>query len=286
MNIYQRMHAVMRELQGIELVKAAGLGFQIIKHDDVTRALRPLYLKHGIVQTASVEQATQLEGGTTELIVEVRWTNIDEPSEFCAISTIGHATSNAKDKATGLMKRDDLGVGKALSYAVKMAQLKCFSLLSGEDDLELDSAKETPRVEVTNDKLEEAMNALAQATTPEQFKVAAEMAAKLSGGLTPEQSKVMGAAWKAARDRTSKPVEQQTQTLPESLSDPPGGLPTGEMQALQIEYSQVRTAEELSAVRAKAGPLAKSMSPAQREIMKRQDESVQKLLTMQREAAQ
>jgi hypothetical protein len=130
------MHAVMKELQGIELVRAQGLKFDIIKHDDVTRALRPLYLKYGIIQRVSVQGSRQLEGGTTELEVAVTWINVDEPADQLFVLSVGHSSSNYVDKSTGVMKRDDLGVGKALSYAVKMAQLKNFALLSGDEDLE------------------------------------------------------------------------------------------------------------------------------------------------------
>lgn len=285
----------MKELQGVELVKTSGLNFKIIPHDDVTSALRPLYIKHGIDQEVSILESRQLEGGCTELLVEVQWVNVDEPADLKRVVSIGHATSTQKDKATGLMKRDDLGVGKALSYAVKMAQLKNFALLSGDGDLEQEQAQPPKQVAVA--EVERVLNRLSTAQTPEQFKVAAEEAAAIAGGVTKEQSELMSKAWSAAKERVSKPIEQQSQPLPESL----GGQPdtrstyekvTGEVHLdpnltaeLQLHYSRVRTVGELSDIRKRAKSLMDKMSPAQKQLLKEADDKANKLLQMQQEAA-
>jgi hypothetical protein len=286
------MHAVMKELPGVELVNKPGMKFKIIQHDDVTEALRPLYLKHGILQSVSVASSRQLDGGTTELEVIVRWTNIDEPTEMVTVTSYGHA-SPAKQGPE--MRRDDLGVGKALSYAVKMAQLKNFALLSGDGDLETESAKEPPKA-ASVEQIETAMNALASATTPAEFQAAAGLAASLTG-LTAEQKGIMGNAWKAAKDRTSKPVAEQSAPLPESLGGNPNPSTyekiTGNTHMdpslvadLMLEYSKVRTRGEFSVLRKKVSGLMAQFSDAQKQILKEKDDAASNRLKAQEEASQ
>lgn len=274
----------MKKLQGIELVKTAGLKFKIIQHDDVTAALRPLFIEHGIVQEVSITESRDLPGGTTELLVKVSWINADEPTDRRDVISVGHASSNyVKD---GVMRRDDLGVGKALSYAVKMAQLKNFALLSGDEDLEQEQAKPAAKQETmaSTDEVERVMNQLASATTPAEFSLAADACASIAGRITSEQTGLMGKAWKAAKDRTSNGTPNQP--LPAELGEAPAQKVDPSVFAdLQIEYSKVRSQQELSAVRQKAGPLAKTMSPAQRQIMKETDDSIVRLLAAQQDAA-
>jgi hypothetical protein len=284
-NIRQRIHAVMEDLQGVELVKTQGLKFKIIQHDDVTSALRPLYLKHGIDQEVSVMESKQLEGGTTELKVKIVWVNIDDPTDSKAVFSYGHATSHA-DKQTGHLRRDDLGVGKALSYAVKMAQLKNFALLSGDSDLETESAKDSKPVEmVPAAEVERVMNLLAAALTPQAFKLAAEEAALISGRITPEQTRVMGHAWTAAKARVSAPVEQQSAPLPESLGGASAPDASGEAALLALAYSRVRTRAEFSQVRKDVSGMYSKLNPAQKEWLKEKDTAAEKLLLAQEEAA-
>jgi hypothetical protein len=302
LNIRQRINAVMKELQGVELVRAQGLKFKIIQHDDVTAALRPLYLKHGIDQEVSVMESRQLEGGTTELLVRVAWINIDDPVDQKCVLGIGHATSHA-DKATGHLRRDDLGVGKALSYAVKMAQLKNFALLSGDEDLETAGAKQPEKqAEPSNaETIERVMNMLASVETPAQFKVAANACSELTG-LSAEQNKLMGAAWKAAKDRSENPQKsaplpkelgeeeerpaQREQSTAEKITGQPGvGLSAHEMQELQRGYSNVRDEQLLARVNADVQKVLKQASPAQKQLLKESYESAVKLLRMQQEAS-
>ncbi len=298
MNIRQRIRAVMLELEGIQLVKTKGLGFKIIQHDDVTEALRPLYLKHGIDQEVSVMESRQLEGGTTELLVEVQWVNVDEPADIKRVVSIGHSTSN--QKSDGMMRRDDLGVGKALSYAVKMAQLKNFALLSGDEDLEQQQSKpERPAQMASTALVEDILNCLSACSTKEAFKEHAERAAAISDQLTPAQKQIMGAAWKAAKDRSEG--KNGNQPLPESLGGEPRpaaatdekmtkeeaqGLTGGEMAELMSGYGNVRTETQLSDMRKRAGALYSRMTHAQKSLGKELDTKAQNLLQMQREAAQ
>ncbi len=289
-NIRQRIHAVMKELDAIALVEAKGLKFKIIAHDDVTSALRPLYLKHGIDQEVSVQESRQLDGGTTELLVLVQWVNVDKPDDRKAVLSVGHSSPARQGPD---MRRDDLGVGKALSYAVKMAQLKNFALLSGDEDLEHEAAKPAKAM-ATNDEVEQAMNALAQATTPDQFKVAADASQALSPRCTQEQKLVLSNAWVAAKNRVQNGTPNQP--LPESLGGEPkpaaatdekrdDGLTAEEMRELLAQYGNVRTKAEFGACRVKVSTFQKRATKGQWALLAEYDAKANKLLQMQQEAA-
>lgn len=289
-NIRQRIHAVMSELTGVELVEAKGLKFKIIAHDDVTSALRPLYLKHGIDQEVSIVEARQLDGGTTELLVRVAWVNVDNPEDAKVVVSVGHS-SPAKQGPE--MRRDDLGVGKALSYAVKMAQLKNFALLSGDEDLEHEQGK-PQKAMATKEDVEAAFQALAAATTKEAFNDAAHRAGALSERCTQEQKLVLSNAWVAAKKRVEEGATSAP--LPEALGGEPQpvaatdekrdeGLSTGEFLALLAEYGNVRTKAEFGACRVKVAAAQKRATKAQWAELADRDAKANKLLQMQQEAA-
>lgn len=298
MNIRQRIMACMKELQGVELVQAQGLKFKIIKHDDVTSALRPLYIKHGIVQEVTVLDSRQLEGGTTELHVGIRWVNVDKPEDFMAVTSVGHSTSHPR-KDTGLMVRDDLGVGKALSYAVKMAQLKNFALLSGEEDLEQEQAKPAPKF-ATDQEVEQALQALAGVRTPEDFRRVAEKVAALT--CSEEHKKILGPAWLAAKKLSETPAAEQSAPLPKELNGEPReqstaekvmgvpgeGLTAGEMQQWMERYKNIRDRKAFAEARVAVSTekIRERATKAQWAILAECDQSADRLLKMQQEAAQ
>jgi hypothetical protein len=100
--------------------KEAG-GYSFVKHDDVTAAVRPLLVKHGVLCLPSVLDH-QRDGNQTTLIVEVAFINTANPEDKAVVRSVGYG-----------IDKQDRGPGKAMSYAVKYALLKAFSLETGDD---------------------------------------------------------------------------------------------------------------------------------------------------------
>lgn len=131
LNIHQRMHAVMLDVGYIQKNKMVDGKFPVVTHDAVTAKLRPSLLRHGILVIPSVEShniAAQWESKTgvrmtlTECDATVAFINIDKPADHITVTGFGYGIDN-----------QDKGPGKCMSYIVKMAMLKCFSLESGDD---------------------------------------------------------------------------------------------------------------------------------------------------------
>ena len=80
LNIHQRMFEVMKDMEGKPIAKdrKTGVPFLTLSHDKVTTALRPLFIKHGIVSYASVSQHGR-DGNLTWASVDVSFQNIDKP---------------------------------------------------------------------------------------------------------------------------------------------------------------------------------------------------------------
>jgi hypothetical protein len=120
-NIYQRLHAVMQEVDYIQKEKRQGMRYSIVSHDAVTAKVRPLMVKHGVIYYPTEFRMEQV-GNRTQLVCEVVFQNIDNPAEFIAVSTAGYGIDD-----------QDKGPGKAISYAVKYALLKALGLETGDD---------------------------------------------------------------------------------------------------------------------------------------------------------
>lgn len=149
LNIYQRINAVRAQVKHVEKtsrVKAgAGGDYMGVKHDDVTAALRDAMVEHGIICVPSVTESRVVEAGATargtpiiryEGRFVVCFINADEPSDVLRVDTDAHA-NDMGDKAPG----------KALSYATKAAQLKVFSLETGEDEEQRIEARQSGNVD-------------------------------------------------------------------------------------------------------------------------------------------
>lgn len=121
-NVYQRIHAVMQELDYIQKEeKKPGLQFRYASHDAVTAAVREKAVKHGLVIMPSVNTFNQ-DGNRTEVYMTTRIVNIDDPTDFVEINSFGYG-----------IDPQDKGPGKAVSYAFKYALLKGFCLETGDD---------------------------------------------------------------------------------------------------------------------------------------------------------
>lgn len=121
-NIYQRILKVMAELKYIQKgAKKVNGQYSYVSHDQVTAAIHPLLVKHGIVIIPSIEETTQ-DGNRTTVKMLVYFINADKPEDHFTMRSLGYGID------TG-----DKGPGKAVSYAFKMACLKAFCLETGED---------------------------------------------------------------------------------------------------------------------------------------------------------
>ena len=134
-NIYQRINAVMKDVEYVQKDKAVdspGAKYKAVTHDAVVAAIRKSLVKNGI--------AVRLEQVAGELLIQrdkardismhlysgtynVHLVNVDNPAEFATYSVQAHANDNG-DKAPG----------KAATYATKTVLLKAFTLETGEDD--------------------------------------------------------------------------------------------------------------------------------------------------------
>lgn len=95
--------------------------YKFVSHDQVSAAVHPLLVKHGVLVLPTVEECTQ-EGNRTTAKIVVSFVNCDNPQDTFSLRYFGYGID------TG-----DKGPGKAISYACKYALLKTLCLETGED---------------------------------------------------------------------------------------------------------------------------------------------------------
>lgn len=137
LNIYQRIQCVKRAVSGVDKKGKHAQGFAFLKHDDVTAALSGLFVKYGIDRTVDVERVEHREN-VLDMWLIVSWVNVDDPDDRKSVRVFAEGVNIVKRE--GGMNRDGLASGKAMSYAVKMAELKNFCLVG---DTTPDSEKAT-----------------------------------------------------------------------------------------------------------------------------------------------
>jgi len=137
-NIYQRINAVMKKVSYIKK-DATIQGYKAVTHDNVISQVRSALIENGIIIAPTQIDGKLHDKGMKydfklkqevvdpmrmyEAKYDVRFYNIDNPSEFISIAIESQALDNG-DKAPG----------KALSYAVKYAILKLFAIETGENE--------------------------------------------------------------------------------------------------------------------------------------------------------
>jgi hypothetical protein len=155
LNIYQRIQRVKRDVSGVDKRGKHTQGFRFVTHDDVTAALSGLFVKYGIDRRVSVLEATR-EGQLLKTHVEVSWINIDRPEDRKSVNVYAEGVDPS---SKGFI--DGLSSGKAISYAVKMAELKNFCLVG---DSAQDNERSAPR------ELQQAPSASEYDTLRERYK--------------------------------------------------------------------------------------------------------------------
>lgn len=136
LNIYQRINKVREGNSYIKKTKEIDGKYMVVEHDAVTRELRDDLIKWGIVIEPSLEgEMKTTDSGKrmgrnndqpvirVEGVYNVQFVNVDDPKDRAVMRVVGHAEDSG-DKAPG----------KLLSYCVKGAMLKMFTIETGESD--------------------------------------------------------------------------------------------------------------------------------------------------------
>ena len=139
-NLYQRLNKVMEEVTHVFKDKEIGYGrntYKVVQHDDVTAAVRPSMVKHGIflqvskevTEISTVEFANKQGEVRTEYMANVTilvdFVNVDNPEDRLSV----------RGSAIGFDSTDKC-VGKACSMAVKNIILKNLMLESRDNEEE------------------------------------------------------------------------------------------------------------------------------------------------------
>lgn len=95
--------------------------YKFVSHDQVSAAVHPMLVKHGIIILPSVHEIKQ-EGNRTEIKLLIDVVNADNTQDCYRLMAAGYGIDSG-----------DKGPGKAVSYAYKYALLKIFCLETGED---------------------------------------------------------------------------------------------------------------------------------------------------------
>lgn len=131
-NIYQRISAIQKEVTTVAKDADVQGSYTAVTHDAVTRMLRPLMVKHGVVSVIAPQDfsvvKTGVMWGKRELMqiqayFSVTYRNVDNPDDCVVMWVHAFADDNG-----------DKGPGKVMSYAQKYADLKMFRIATGEDD--------------------------------------------------------------------------------------------------------------------------------------------------------
>lgn len=152
LNIYQRINAVMKEVDYVKkdrAVSGGGANYKAVTHDQAVSVIRASLVKHGIViepkqregefvQMRDLNLPVPVKMGLYSGFYDVHFVNMDKPEDRTVVSVEAHANDNG-DKAPG----------KAMTYAVKTAILKQFTLETGEDD---ESRSEANDINFINDE--------------------------------------------------------------------------------------------------------------------------------------
>ncbi len=152
LNIYQRVHAIRCAVGGyIDKDKTQEIRkdgrkvgqFDYITHDNVTNHIRKAMNDYGVLAVPNMVSHAQ-NGNRCEIVVNIDFINVDNPADRLTMQVLSHGVDS-----------QDKGPGKALSYAMKMAELKLF-MLNSADDIEADTTEHQPTQTATAADVERA----------------------------------------------------------------------------------------------------------------------------------
>lgn len=121
--VVAKLHQIMSEIGSIgrdSVIETKKGNYSVRSEEAVLRAIRPMFIKHGLV-LYPVNIASDRQGQLTRLTIEYR---IEDTEDGDAITTVAYG--EGYDTA-------DKGAGKALTYATKNMLIKLVLAVSGED---------------------------------------------------------------------------------------------------------------------------------------------------------
>jgi hypothetical protein len=101
-------------------------GYKYVSHEDVTEQVVPIMHEYGLTHTVSIDQNLELASGMFLIVAQISFQMVtgDEEPEIIRCPAIGKIV-------------DGTSAGALVSYAVKVAFLKYFGIVTGEkDDME------------------------------------------------------------------------------------------------------------------------------------------------------
>ena len=132
MNIYQKIQAVMQDIQYLAKDDQVSFGttkYKAISEEKVTTTVRASMIKYGLVMYPETQEIMR-DGQITTVNTTYRMVNTDNADEQIMIASSGQG-SDTQDK----------GSGKAMTYAFKYALLRTFMIPTGEDPDKISSAE-------------------------------------------------------------------------------------------------------------------------------------------------
>lgn len=131
LNLYQKIHAVMKDvdyLQKDDAIKFGNTNYKAISEEKVTSTVRKALLEYGLV-ILPIEQEHSREGTLSTVDTKYKIVDIETgDSEIIVSSGTGADTQ-------------DKGVGKAMTYSYKYLLLRTFAIPTGEDPDKTSSAE-------------------------------------------------------------------------------------------------------------------------------------------------
>lgn len=132
-NIYQRMRLVSEMVASLPKERYnQHHRYAFVGHEDVTAVLAPAFVTAGIVQIVDIEKCERLED-VAQVTLQIAWVNVDAPEDRVVVRGFGESQAGGRNKQDGRPLLQPQQIGVAISYAVKVAQLKCFCLATGEN---------------------------------------------------------------------------------------------------------------------------------------------------------
>ena len=137
LNIYQRINAVMQEVQYVQKdkqISGGGANYKAVTHDQVISVARAALVKHGVMIYPN-----QIEGGFLQMRDVNATPNPIKMGLYAGKYEINFVGVDSGDKITATVEahandNGDKAPGKALTYATKAAILKVLCLETGEDE--------------------------------------------------------------------------------------------------------------------------------------------------------
>lgn len=132
MNIYQKIQAIMKEVQYLakdDKVEFGNTKYRALSEEKVTSIMRQKLIDYGLIVFPTYQSSNRV-GQITHVDVTYLMVNVDNPEECITIASCGDGADS-----------QDKGSGKAMTYAYKYMWLRTFGIPTGEDPDKISSAE-------------------------------------------------------------------------------------------------------------------------------------------------